>query len=58
MHKNAVKKAGQSEEKAGQQLVNFELKIGTVPLKAGQLESMDFVEPFGAWRLFMSQHVY
>ena len=33
------KKAGQSEKKSGT-VINFEQKIGTVPLKAGQLESM------------------
>ena len=38
VHKNTVKEAGQSE-KSGT-AVNFELKIVTVPLKAGQLESM------------------
>ena len=39
MHKNTVKKVGQSEKK-NRTAVNFELKIGTVSLKAGQLESM------------------
>ena len=34
VHKNAVKKSGTARA------VNFELKIGTVPLKAGQLVSM------------------
>ena len=38
MHKNAVKKVGQ-RRKSGT-AVNFELKIGTVPLRVGQLESM------------------
>ena len=36
VHKNAVRKSGTKSGTA----VNFELKIRTVPLKAGQLESM------------------
>ena len=38
MHKNTVKKRDKVKKKRDSS--NFELKIGTVPLKAGQLESM------------------
>jgi hypothetical protein len=40
IYKNFVKKAGQSKGKARGTAVNFELKIRTIPLKAGRLENM------------------
>ena len=42
MHKNTVKKAGQSEEKAAGTAVNFELKSGTV----GEYAEMNSTDRF------------